>query len=398
MRRLALALAAALAIATASNAELLKSADGYMGAADFTEFLQSGLDSFKAVQSRNSTADTAAANANETAGEAPNESAESVAQHALKFPVTTILVLLVFGVLLNFTPCTLPLIPVQLAILGIGSTDRKTALGRGTAFGAGMAVAYGALGVAAVAAGTAFGTIQSSPWFNLAVAIVFFILALALFDVFHIDFKKYSPRMSRNAGIASAFIMGVVSATLAGACVAPALISTLLLASMLKAEGYAIAVLLPFVLGIGMALPWPLVAYGIARLPKPGRWMNVVRGFFAVAISLLAIHYLVTSYNLFARIHNAKYPVQRPAGVTDDAKPTLLIFTADWCRYCKMMESSTLKDESVVAMLDKFNVRVVDCDNQRDPEVRRLNQEFGIRGIPAFRIVDKVEQAPADGN
>ena len=127
-----------------------------------------------------------------------------------------LLLLILFGGLaLNLTPCVLPMIPVNLLVIG------KSAV-RGLLYGLGIAMAYGALGVAAAVGGLAFGTIQSSPWFNAAVAAVFVALALSLLGVFRIDF---SARRFK----AGAFLMGVLSAILAGACVAPILVSVLLL-------------------------------------------------------------------------------------------------------------------------------------------------------------------------
>ena len=65
--------------------------------------------------------------------------------------------------------------------------------------------------------------------------------------------------------------MGGVSALLAGACVAPVVISVLLLAThTFISRAICSGLLLPFVLGLGMALPWPFAAAGLSFLPKPG--------------------------------------------------------------------------------------------------------------------------------
>ena len=84
----------------------------------------------------------------------------------------TLLLVLLGGLALNLTPCVLPMIPVNLLVIGKSAT-------RGLLYGLGIAIAYGALGVAAAVGGLAFGTIQSSPWFNAAVSVVFAALALA---------------------------------------------------------------------------------------------------------------------------------------------------------------------------------------------------------------------------
>ena len=94
--------------------------------------------------------------------------------------------------------------------------------------------------------------------------------------------------------------MGAVSALLAGACVAPVVIQVVLFSSNLYATGTTIALALPFLLGVGMALPWPIAGAGIAALPKPGMWMVRVKQAFGVFILATAAYYGYQSYELFA--------------------------------------------------------------------------------------------------
>ncbi len=92
------------------------------------------------------------------------------------------LIALFGGLAMNLTPCVLPLVPVNLMVIGKSAT-------RGALYGLGMTLAYGALGILAGFAGVAFGEIQGSPWFNVSVAILFAILSLSLMGVFFIDFS-----------------------------------------------------------------------------------------------------------------------------------------------------------------------------------------------------------------
>src|SRR5690606_36343948 len=111
-----------------------------------------------------------------------------------------------------------------------------------------------ALGVVTVLTGTAFGALQSSPWFNGIIAVVFLVLALAMFDVLLIDLSRFQKAgaPARAGSFGAAFGVGAVSALLAGACVAPVLISTLVLATTLYQDGNVLGILLPFLLGLGM--------------------------------------------------------------------------------------------------------------------------------------------------
>ncbi|MEA2069298.1 MAG: cytochrome c biogenesis protein CcdA, partial [Verrucomicrobiota bacterium] len=173
----------------------------------------------------------------------------------------TIIFILLGGLALNLTPCVLPMIPINLAIIGAGA--QAGSKGRGFALGAtyglGIALVYGLLGVVVVLTGSQFGTIQANPWFNLVIALIFVVLALAMFDVFHIDFTRFQSKMGggerKQGSFLLALTMGSVAALLAGACVAPVVIAVLLLAANIYEANSVAGLALPFVLGIGMALP-----------------------------------------------------------------------------------------------------------------------------------------------
>ena len=154
----------------------------------------------------------------------------------------TLFFIVLGGVGLNLTPCVLPLIPINLAIIGAGakSSSRRRGFALGAAYGAGMALVYGTLGLIVVLTGSKFGTLNSSIWFNLGIALIFAVMAAAMFDRVNIDFSRFqsgagtSGKASQSQFILS-FSMGVVAALLAGACVAPVVISVLLLSARCKA-------------------------------------------------------------------------------------------------------------------------------------------------------------------
>ncbi|MCX7009314.1 MAG: hypothetical protein NTY53_19050, partial [Kiritimatiellaeota bacterium] len=217
-----------------------------------------------------------------------------------------VFVFLLGGLLLNLTPCVLPMIPVNLAIIGAGARAGSPRRGfwLGGTYGLGMALAYGALGLIVVLTGAKFGALNASPWFNAIIAVVFVAMALAMFDVIQVDLSRFqgnlgAPDAKRRGTFGLAFTMGIVAALLAGACVAPVVFSVLLLAGKMYAQGQPLGLLLPFLLGIGMALPWPLAGAGLSFLPKPGGWMTKVKYAFGVLILVLAAYYGYEAFNLF---------------------------------------------------------------------------------------------------
>ena len=300
----------------------------------------------------------------------------------------TLLLVLLGGLAMNLTPCVLPMIPINLMIIG------KSAR-RGFAYGAGIALAYGALGVAAAVGGLAFGAIQGSPWFNAAVALVFVLLALALVDVFFIDLSRLRPNV-RSAGDKSpnllfAFSMGALSAVLAGACVAPILISVLLLTAKLYGEGHVLALGLPFVLGAGMALPWPFLGAGMKVLPKPGTWMKRVNRVFAIVVLGFAAYYGQLAVRGWLRPDAAQAsgvsatPATIAVRLADAKRPVLVDCWATWCKNCAAMDR-VLEDEKVREALKPFTVIRLQAEDISD--LRKTKGFETVRGLPAFVVFE----------
>lgn len=300
----------------------------------------------------------------------------------------------VFGIALNLTPCVLPMMPINLAIIGAGAAGGSRLKGalRGGAYGLGIALSYGILALIPVLTGAAFGTLQASWWFNAAIAVVFVLLALALLDVFMIDFTRFSNGGNSKQGTLAAFIAGAVSAVLAGACVAPILIAVLLLTTDYVAAGEYWALCLPFVLGLGMAAPWPIAGAGLSFLPRPGAWMAWVKKIFAVIVLLFAAHYGWTAIKTFLPhegLDGANLP-EIEAAIAEaraDGKPVLLDFWGPACKACDEMEASTLQNDAVVKELERFEVIKVRMD-LADRAIRPTQERFGIQGLPTFIVVE----------
>lgn len=311
----------------------------------------------------------------------------------------TLLLVLVGGVLLNLTPCVLPMMPINLAIIGAGAGTRGRGFLLGTAYGAGMVLVYGGLGWSILRSGLFFGALQASPWFSLSVALVFAALALALFDVFVIDFTRLARTQgSRRQGALAAFSAGALSALLAGACVAPVVLAVLLLAGTLYAGGATGAQFLPFVLGLGMALPWPFAGAGLSVLPSPGMWMVRVKQAFGALLIVLAAYYFYLAWVGFSPAARAAREGSVLAGDRADweskvaqarreGRPLFVDFWATWCKNCSVMEKTTFADERVKARLAGYVVVKVQAEKPDQSPAKEMLKAFDVRGLPGFVVL-----------
>lgn len=352
---------------TSNTGYTFSSADGYMNAAEFTAFIK-GRTNFSPYQND-------------------------------KNIIILFFTFLLAGISLNLTPCVLPMIPVQLSILGIGAkrTTKSNGFKRGLSYGLGMAVTYGVLGLVIALTGGIFGTIQSSPWFNFSVGAVFSLLALSLLDIFPIDFSHFGHYAGSLASTSAVFFLGAATALLAGSCVAPAVIAAILLSGTMYASGSPLALALPLALGIGMGLPWPFIGAGIASLPKPGKWMRLVKAAMALAVIAVACIYFLRAYNAFrgkavkSDSINAADGIESVSRQIDMAlshgKPVLLDFKASWCNSCAAMENTVFTDSEVSSALNGLTILKIQAEDPSDPAVKSVLSAFNVHGLPAFRII-----------
>jgi thiol:disulfide interchange protein DsbD len=203
-------------------------------------------------------------------------------------------VFLVLGLLLAFTPCVLPMIPILSSIVLGGSAQARPTRGRGLALAAtyvlGMSVVYTALGVAAGLSGAGLAAWLQTPWILSLFAVLLAVLALAMFDAFTFQMPsgiqaRLSERASRIPGgrYTGALVMGALSALIVGPCVAAPLAGALLYISQtgdVVLGGSAL-----FAMAWGMGVPLLIVgASSGALLPKAGPWMDGVKRLFGMLL------------------------------------------------------------------------------------------------------------------
>jgi thiol:disulfide interchange protein DsbD len=203
----------------------------------------------------------------------------------------------VAGLLLSFTPCVLPMVPILSSIIA-GHGDNVSAR-RGFLLSAsyvmGMAVTYTAAGALAALAGAQIQAMFQKPWIVTLFAGLFAVLALGMFGLYQLQMPV--AIQSRVAGLANrqkggtfigTAIVGALTALIVTTCVAPPLVGALAVIGQSGDVTRGAAAL--FALSIGMGSPLLLVGASAGRLlPKVGPWMNTVKAGFGVMMMGIAI-------------------------------------------------------------------------------------------------------------
>ena len=208
-----------------------------------------------------------------------------------------------FGLLLAFTPCVLPMIPILSGII-VGRGHRLTrahGLMLSAVYVFGMALTYAVAGVAAGLSGAMLSAVLQSPWVLGAFAGLFVVLALSMFGFYELQLpvalqSRLAEATNRLPGgqFAGVFSMGILSALIVGPCVAAPLAGALLYISQSRDVVLGGSALFTMALGMGV----PLLAVGASAgtlVPKAGPWMESVKRFFGVLMLAVAL-YLIAPF------------------------------------------------------------------------------------------------------
>ena len=210
--------------------------------------------------------------------------------------IWTLLMFFGFGLLLAFTPCVFPMIPILSGIIvGAGDITSRRAFVLSGVYVLAMALVFTVAGVVAGLLGANLAAAFQQPWILTAFALLFVALALSMFGFYELQLpSSWQTRLAdlsnRQSGgsLPGVALMGVLSALIVGPCVAPPLAAAVLYIS--QSRDPVLGGLALFSLALGMGAP--LLAFGTAAgrlLPRAGAWMDAVKAVFGVVFLGLAI-------------------------------------------------------------------------------------------------------------
>lgn len=210
----------------------------------------------------------------------------------------SLLVFFGLGLLLAFTPCSLPMLPILAGlVMGNNASARRGWALAGT-YVLSMALVYAALGVVAALLGANLQAWLQQPWLLGSLAALFVLLALPMFGAFELQLPMFlrdrlerAGSNARGGNLYGAALLGALSGLLMGPCMTAPLAGALL---YIAQSGNALqGALVLFSLGLGMGLPLLLlVTVGNRYLPRPGAWMNLVKGVFGFVFLAMALYTL----------------------------------------------------------------------------------------------------------
>jgi len=207
------------------------------------------------------------------------------------------------GVVVSFTPCVYPLIPVTASFIGGVNTRGTRIMGFWISllYVLGMAVTYCALGAAAALSGRIFGHLQHNPLVFLLVGNILLVFALMMLDV--IPLPVFGARLQNRVkpkNLWTVFLLGLVSGLVVGPCTAPVLGTLLLYVASKQNLLHGISLLFVFSYGVGASLILVGTFSGVlATFPKSGTWLVRIKQACAAVLFLVAEYYLFKAGSLF---------------------------------------------------------------------------------------------------
>lgn len=202
------------------------------------------------------------------------------------------------GLLLSFTPCILPMVPVLSGIIvGHGDTvTTKKAFLLSLSYVLSMSITYAAIGALVASLGANLQISMQSPWAITLFSFIFVLLALSMFGFYEFKLpqawqaKLSGPGHEHRAGhYLGAAIMGCLSILILSPCVTAPLIGVL--TYIAQSHNMLLGSLTLFILSLGMGTPLLLIGTSAGRwLPQAGAWMNAIKAFFGILLIATAIY------------------------------------------------------------------------------------------------------------
>lgn len=199
------------------------------------------------------------------------------------------------GIIVSFTPCVYPLIPVTAGYIGVNATGSKIkGFVLSLIYVTGIAVIYSILGILASFTGTFFGKVGAHPATYFLVGTVIILFGLSMLELFKIPNNKLikTPAMKKQ-NYFSVFVLGLSSGLIISPCLTPVLGSILAYLATKRNVVYATTLLFSFAYGMGLILVLAgTFSAVLVNLPKSGKWTVHVKKVCAIVLICMGVYFI----------------------------------------------------------------------------------------------------------
>jgi thiol:disulfide interchange protein DsbD len=350
------------------------------------------------------------------------------------------------GILMAFTPCVFPMIPIISSI--IVKHDKKHPVLVSSLYVLGMALCYMSIGLILNIFDFNIQIALQNIYLLIATSVIIFILALSMFGFINIRLPNFiqskihegTEKLDKKNNYIYLILSGYLSALMLSPCAVAPLAGTLLFASQYESVIYSS--LLLFLLGLGSGIPLVIFSSSFKKLlPKAGHWMYEIKHLIGLTMVLISYYlmakiiplnstdfisilfktvifftvivYLMKFINLDLKskislslifstiifaiflngntkdIYNVKKDFIKLNKIEDLIidKKTMVYVGADWCVSCKQMENSTFQEQDVISKLKEFKIYYVDITDMTEDE-RKILKTFNLQIAPFYVLYD----------
>jgi len=331
------------------------------------------------------------------------------------------------GILVSFTPCVYPLIPISAGYIGArGASSKLKGFILSFIYVTGVAVTYAILGLVASLTGSFFGKISSHPVTYIMVGIIIILFGLSMMNLFTFSLPNIIRLpILKKENYFSTFFLGLCSGLIASPCLTPVLSSILLFLATKKNLFYGATLLLSFAYGMGiiLLLSGTFSSILVVSMPKSNKWLAVVQKISALILLIVGLFFIFNGVQRMRTFAWAQEEVVQEARTAPDFKladtlgnihtlssykdkqPVLLFFWTTWCPFCQK-ELGKLNNTYSVLKTDGIELLAINTGESANTVNRLLKKinpsfivlidgdtevasAFSVFGVPTYILIDK---------
>jgi len=318
-------------------------------------------------------------------------------------PILLIFFVFLGGLLTDFTPCVLPIVPLTLAI--IGAKKGRHILhnfGLSLTLVLGLSLTYALLGLASAGLGLSIGFLFQNRIFLVFTILFFVAMSLSLLGLFPIQMPyrlRHFFGHIGGQGYRGSFLAGLSLGFIASPCVGPLMAPILLLVA--KSQNLAWGALLLFVYGLGMGMIFLVGGTFYSTLGsriRGGKFTEVLKKFLALTLLIPAFYYAYILFQPGSKNRDSLWLPSLSQGFSQSQKnnqPVLIDFYSDFCLPCLEIDHQTFKDPQVREKLKEIVAVKIDC-TQDTPECSEAVKRYDVVGWPTLLFLNSKGEVQND--